>query len=507
MPAVDAARSGAVDPDVPPIESLVAADAEAPLRDEGAIRSGKLAGKSLWSAIFILAMPVLFQQFMAACVGLIDKILAGNLPKQIVVPALDAIGIGSYVGWLIGIAMAGLGIGGQAVIARGIGAGDLGQSGRALGQAVSLSIIWGTLVGMVMWLAAEPLARMCQLSDEATVYCTQYVRVIAYAMPCTGVMFVGAMCMHGAGETTRPSLIAVIVNVVNVGFAWMLSGVEIDYGGHVLKNPFPFDLNVIGIASGTAISYLAGAAMTVAVLIRGVKDLRLEARHMVPDLSMTRRIVRIGVPNFLEGMAMWGVNLVVLVFIGQIARRAMENGTSEGLQGAHIIAVQWEALSFLPGLAMGTAAGALAGQFLGAGNPGMARKSIIACTIVGCAVMGLLGVLFMTCGRLLTSIISSEAVHMDHTPNLLFIAGTIQIFFAIAMVIRYGLRGAGDAIWPFVITTISSYAVRLPLAWVLGIAMGLGIEGIWMGLCGEIVVRAALFAVRFGRGGWTKLKV
>lgn len=490
------------------VTSVVEPDAPLAEREaEGVIRSGKLAGKSMWAAIWILALPVLIQQFMAACVGLVDKVLTGSLPQDIVAPAMDAIGIGSYVGWLIGIAMAGLGIGGQVLIARGMGAGDLAQSGRALGQALALSVGWGTLVGAVMWLTAVPLARMCQLSDEATVYCQQYVHMIALAMPFTGIMMVGSMCMHGAGETTLPSLIALGVNVVNIVFSWMLSGVDVRLGEQVLINPFSFDLNVIGIAAGTAIGYFFGAVMTLWVLIRGVKDLRLERRHLALDMSMTRRIVYLGVPNFFEGLAMWGVNLFVLVFIGQIAKRAGENGVGEGFQGAHIIAVQWEALSFLPGFAMGTAAGALAGQYLGAGNPRMAARSIIACTAVACAIMGLFGFVFMFFGELLTSIISSDPIHLKHAPNLLFIAGTIQIFFAIGMVVRQGLRGAGDAIWPFVITTISSYFVRLPAAWLLGVYLGLGIEGIWYALCGELVVRGLLFAARFLQGGWKRLVV
>ena len=78
---------------------------------DGQIRSGRLVGKSLPLMIWILAMPALIQQFMAALVGLFDKILAGALPESIVVASLDGLGVGSYVGWLIGIAMAGIGIG------------------------------------------------------------------------------------------------------------------------------------------------------------------------------------------------------------------------------------------------------------------------------------------------------------------------------------------------------------------------------------------------------------
>lgn len=495
----------AIDPDTPPIEQMAMEDIEAAIASQGAIRSGKLAGKSMWSAIWILALPVLLQQLMASCVGLVDKVLAGNLPKAIVLPALGAIGIGSYVAWFIGIAMAGLGVGGQALIARAIGAGDAHQSGRALGQAITLSFLWGALVGVGMWISAGPLAAMCGLEGQSRLFCVQYVHMIALAMPCTGIMSVGAMCMFGAGETLRPSLIAVLMNVFNILFAWMLSGANVQFYGHVLENPFPFNWAVRGIGAGTALCYVFGAALTLAILIRGVKDLRLEARHLVPDQSMCWRIVYLGVPNFFEGLAMWGVSLIVLVFIGNIAKLAGDDAS--GLQGAHIIAVQWESLSFLPGFAMGTAAGALAGQYLGAGNQRMAHKSVLACTSVACIIMGVLGVLFMTEGRFLTSIISHEQVHLEHTPNLLATCGKVQVFFAIAMVLRQALRGAGDAIWPFLLTSASSYLVRLPLAWYLGVHLRMGIEGIWYGLCGELVIRSALFAARFFHGGWKSLRV
>ena len=69
---------------------------------------------------------------------------------------------------------------------------------------------------------------------------------------------------------------------------------------------------------------------------------------------------------------------IAVIGVGGGGGNAVNNMIAEGLQGAHIIAVQWEALSFLPGFAMGTAAGAMAGQYLGARNPVMAQKSIIA---------------------------------------------------------------------------------------------------------------------------------
>ncbi|MCP3906142.1 MAG: MATE family efflux transporter [Planctomycetes bacterium] len=503
--ARDEPEISAIEPDVP-IGAV--AETEALAEASGTIQSGKLAGKSMWAAIWILALPVFVQQTMAAFVGMADKLFAGQLPAGVRLPALDAIGIGSYVVWFIGIAMAGLGIGGQALIARAMGAGNPAQAHRALGQAMSVSVAWGVLVAAALWLSAGPIAAACSLSSDATAYYMQYVRTLAWGMPFAGIMMVGAMCLHGAGETMRPSVIALGVNVVNVILSWILSGADLRYGSladpSVLENPFAFDLHVRGIAAGTALSYAFGAAMTLIVLLRGVKDLRLQRRDIAWDPGMMRRIVRIGVPNFMEGISMWAVNLIVLMFIGIIE---ISSGQGEGLQGAHIIAVQWEAFSFLPGFAIGTAAGALAGQYLGAGNPRMAQRAVLCCCGLAAVVMGTFGVVFIVFGTELTTLISAEPIHLEHTPRLLMLGGFGQVFFAMAMVIRQGLRGVGDTRWTFVITTVSSYGVRMPAAYLLGVTLGLGIEGIWIGLVGEFAVRAALFAARFFHGGWKRLEV
>lgn len=500
----------ALGPSDPPDALLVGAEEGALEEARGTIRAGRLAGKGMWPAIWILALPVLFQQFMAALVGLVDKLFAGSLPDSVVVPAMDAIGVGSFVGWFIGIAMAGLGVGAQAIIARAMGSGRRDEAELALGQALALSVFWGVVVALAMWAMVTPLARMSGLSDEAVIHCREYVGLIALGMPACGVMMVGSMCLYGAGETMRPSLIAVAVNVVNVAFSWLLSGIVVRAGEWSLPHPLPIDPSiwgVRGIALGTTIGYVAGAVATVMVLRRGVRDLVLVTRTLRPRLDMGTRIARLGIPNFLEGIAMWAVNLFIMYFIGLVAVRQANGDAGEGLVGAHIIAIQWEALSFLPGFAMGTAAGALAGQYLGAGNPAMARRAIAACTLVGMVMMGAFGLIFMAAGAPLTRLISDHPVHLEHAPNLLLIIGSVQVFFALSMVTRQGLRGVGDVRWTLFITTFSSYALRLPLAYLFGVVLGLGLEGIWIGMSAEIVIRGAMFGVRFLRSGWERVRV
>ncbi len=475
----------------------------------GAIRGGSLAGKTMWAAIWLLAIPILVQQILVATVGLADKIFAGALPAEVVLPAMDAIGIGSYIGWFIAIAVSGVGIGAQALIARAMGCGDVASSEKVLGQSLMLAFVWGSIVAVALWFGAVPLGELCHLSAEANVYLIQYIRVVAIGMPACSVMTTGAMALHGSGDTIRPAAVAIIVNIVNVFVSWGLSGADVRFGESLLQNPMSWDLHVIGIAAGTACAYFVGGLLIVLVLVRGIKDLQLHFRDLIPDFALFWRIAKIGVPNFFEGLSMWAANLFVLQFIGQIAvkmARELDSGEPviQGLQGAHVIGVQWESFSFLPGFAIGIAAGTLAGQYLGANNVNQAKKAVIACVFLAILFMGTLGVVMMFAGHALTAIISTEPLHLELVPQLLFIAGVTQVGFAIMMVLRQALKGVGDTVWTLLITSFSSWCIRLPAVWFLGVYLDLGLIGIWYALCGEMVIRALFFAIRFWQGGWVK---
>ena len=249
---------------------------------------------------------------------------------------------------------------------------------KTLGQAISVSVIWGVLCGFAMWFLADELASIGELSSQATEFCIQYVRVFAISMPFFGVVMVGAMCMHGAGETVRPFVISVAINIVNVSLSWMLCGADIDFGDSVLVNPFSFDLDVLGIALGSVFGIFIGAVLTLLILLRGIKDLKLKPTSLLPSPAMAWRVIKIGIPNFLEGMAMWTANIFVLGFIGtsperpSVCRHGLRRPgihrsgrRRRGLQGAHIIAVG--VLQF-PSGSRSASRRSLAGQYLGAGN-------------------------------------------------------------------------------------------------------------------------------------------
>ncbi len=479
------------------------------MSDDRQIKAGRLAGKSLPTAIVLVAAPVLLEQFLAAFVGLVDKVLTGGLPTG-ATAALDGVGIGAYVGWFIGISLSALGIGGLAIISRSLGKGDVRSAELGLGQATTFSVIWGVILAFALHAAAPLLAKIGGLSPEAAEACTVYVRRIALGLPFASLTMVGIMSLHGAGEAVRPFFIMLVVNIVNIVVSWQLSGSVVAVFGRSFASSGA--MGVEGIATGTVISRIVGAVLVFALIVHGVQDLRLRRWALRPDSEMLRRIIRVGLPAFGDGMAMWVGNILVVGIVGMIAaQQALElglvSGTQDGLIGAHIIGVQWEAFSFLPGFALGTAAATLVGQYLGAGNREMATRAIWACTAVAAVFMGAAGFGFIFGGEFLTRQISRDPLHLEIAPELLRICGFVQVFFAMAMVIREAIKGAGDTRWALWINLIGTYGIRVPFSYWIGYKAGGGLVGVWWVLCLEIVVRALLFLVRLLHGGWKRIEV
>jgi putative MATE family efflux protein len=489
------------------------------LTPDGRLRAGKLAGLTMRRAIWVLAWPVLVDSVLNSLVGLTDTVLAAGISE----PATDAIGSAIYVMWFVGLFFMALDVGATALISRAVGGRRMAVANAGVGQAMLLAVVIGLSLGAVLFLLVGPMTFVMGLKGDAAEAFRTYLRLMALDVPMMSILFAGIACLRGAGDSFRPMQAMIVVNIVNMALTWTLSGVSLRHvsivaGRHVesvvFHNPSPLHWNIAGIAVGTMLAHPTGAALMVWTLTHPRGVLRLKAHRLRPHWHTMRRIVRVGFPNFLEMIGMFFGNFPILLMVGWLGA---------GLVGAHMVAIRVEAFSFQPGFAMGIAAAALAGQYLGAGSPSMARRAVVLCTIVGASIMGAMGLAFMLVPRTIVGWISPQEMHLAITPQCLRITGAVQIPFAISLVLRSAMRGAGDVRVVMWLTWLSTYAVRLPLAYAFsGVQIPLpggqkvanpfhlhepGLAGLWIGLCLEIFFRAGAFSWRFLQGGWLRQRV
>ena len=445
------------------------------------------AWRALLPALLALAAPLVVENFLHILVGLTDTYIANRLEPA----AAAAIGPIAYVTWFLGLTTGAVGTGSTALISRASGARDRRTARSAVGQSILLAVAVGAVLSVVLLTLAEPLSKLFGLEDPvAQGYIADYLRILGVGVPLATSTFIGNACLRGAGDTLTPALAMVVIDVVNMGLSWGLC-----FG----VGPVPA-MGFAGIAWGTSIAYGGGAFVVLAVLLRGRgrSGLRLFTHRLRPAPKTMRRILKVGVPSGVEGVIFWSANFVVL---------HTANTLGNVPAAAHNIVVRVEALSYMTGFAIATAAATMVGQSLGRRDPDRARLSGTLAFALGGGIMVGCGVGFVAFPRFLCGLMTTDPATADAAAASLRVVGFAQAGFAAMMIYGGALRGAGDTTAVMLRNLGSAFALRVPGALIVVYWFGLGLTAIWAVLAVDLTCRGLLLAGRFYRGKWTETEV
>ncbi len=444
-----------------------------------------------------LAWPVLVEQLLVMMVGLVDLWLTG---KYLLPPHLAAIGLMSYVLWLIPCMYGIVAIGALALIARYVGRGDHEKASLVANQAMLAGTILAASITMLVWLGAGPFISLIRLPADSVALAEQYMATITPILPLMMVQIVGIACLRGAGDTFSGFATMALVNVVNITVG---ASLVIGWG------PVP-RLGWPGLAIGTACGYATGGSVVFLLLARGRWGLRLRWSDFSWDRDLMRRMLKVGLPGGIDQTAVVCCHLWFLSIINSL-------GTLPA--AAHGLAVRIESLAYLPGTAFQVAAATMAGQYLGAGDRRRAMRSVLLSLFIGGGLMMTAAILFFFGGHVLTGVFLGQntAETAKLTVPLLRIVAVAMAPFAVSMILVGGLRGAGDTRWPLLFTIIGFVMVRIPLAYILawdrvvipGLdivipGFSLGVIGAWYAMCTDVTLRSFLVSWRFLHGGWQR---
>ncbi len=480
-----------------PIEhALVTAPGGAAASTASPILRGNVGRALIW-----LALPVLGEQVLNMCVLLTDMFLAGFISPE----ATVAVGLAAQFAWLVGIIFGLVGTAATAMVARAIGQQRPDEANHFANQAVAMAIGMGAAASITVISMAAYVPTLFGLHSGAAALATHFIRIHGLGQVLWGAMFVGNACMRGVGDTRTPLRLMAVVNLCNMAVSAVLS---LGLPGVVPR------LGVSGIAAGTAIAQTFGGILVMATLARGggrakaavitgAAALRLRLHQMRPCPATIWRLLRIGVPAGLDGVTIW---------VGQLLFVRIINGLAAGdeqthIYAAHIIGIRIESLSYLSAYAWATAAATMVGQSLGARDPDRAERSGQIAARQAAAIAVVLTVFYLTMAPRLYGLFTSQQRVIDiGVPALRWLA-LFQISCVLMIVYPGALRGAGDTRFPLMFAVVGMAFVRLPLAWLGGHVLRWGLPGAWIGMFGDMTMRALLGAWRFRQGGWKRIRV
>jgi putative MATE family efflux protein len=442
--------------------------------------------RSLFPGIIHLTLPLAVTGQLENLVGFADLFMVRKLGPA----AISAVGISNQVVMLMGITMVAVTTGTMTLVAQAIGAKSMTEASSAAKQSLLLIGMLSVLISLVGVAGARPMLVALSVAPEVVALGTPYLRVFFAGISLMTLNFVLTTCLQAAGDTRTPMYISVLINAVKLGASYLFI-----FGFWEIP-----PLGVTGAALGTLVGRLCGLGAGFCVAYSGrfrfgfVRGTRYRF-----NLQLARRLLRIGVPSALQGLFRNGSNLIFVKFVALSAQ-------STTAVAAFSIGNQVERVLRRTSLAFGTAATALVGQSLGAGDPEAADRRGWTTQLAAVVTGVLLGLPVIFFAGPMMRLFSQQAGVIEIGTRYLYAIALSEPFLSASITSGGGLRGAGDTIPAFRYTVISLWFVRLPAAYLLGFTLGLDTSGLWTALFVSAVAQGVLTVRIYAKGDWKTRK-
>jgi len=401
---------------------------------------------------------------------------------------IAAVGVASIIVMLVVSVKMGLAVGARAMIARFIGSGDTEGANHIAQQAFVISAVFGVVMTVIGVSLAEPILILFGLEADVVAQGAAYMRIVFVGWTPFSFWLMEYTVMQASGDTMTPMKIAFFWSLVHVALCPFLV-----FGWWIFPR-----LGVSGAALTNVVSQTVGMLLGLWYLFTGRTRIRLTLRNFRLDLNIIWRIVRIGIPATVMSAQRSIGGLLLMRFITPFGTLAV---------AAHSLAQKADSVLFMPGGAVGQAAGVLVGQNLGAHQPERAERN-------GWQAVGWVEG-FMIIGAVAIFLWAEHIVGIFSTePDVVAITSTFMRIHAVGClvsgftgVLQNSISGAGDTVPPMLVSLVILWLVQLPLAFFLSQVTDLGVYGVRWAMVASMFVGAAFYTTYFRLGRWKRKKI
>ncbi len=477
---------------------------------------------SILKNLLSLGWPMSVNAILTMLGPTIDMIWVGRLGDA----SLAGVGVAGTVVMMVNSARMGLTTGTRAMIARFVGAGNTEGANHVAQQAFVVSAAFSVFMAVIGIILAEPIMRVFGLEEDVVTEGATYMRIMFVGSLAMSFRMMGESVMQASGDAMTPMLASVIFRVLHLVLCpflvlgwWIFPHMGVS--GAAVTNVFSQGLGAAvglwALFAGRSISFdtnrwrqkavnsdygIVGRAFGFLAVWRlvqmGSSRLRMSLRNFSFDRSIVWRIVRIGIPSSITGIERSFANLLLVGFVSPFGTTAVT---------AHSLIQRVAQFANMAGMGLGQAAGVLAGQNLGAQQPGRAERTgwIAAGLFSVLMVVTSIAVFFWAEG--IIGIFSSEPATRALGGDFLRIEIVSFMVFGLVMVLTQCLNGVGDTWIPMFTTLLTMWLVQVPMAYFLPKYTSIGVYGVRWGIVTAIVLRAFIYTAYFKAGRWKRKKV
>ena len=413
-----------------------------------------------------LSIPAILTQIATIVMQYIDSAMVGRLGEN----ASAAIGLVSTSTWLFSGILTALAIGFSVQIAHHFGAKEYREGRIVLRHGLVFTSLISLILLIIGCSIAYPLPMLLRADSSIWNDASLYFLVFALSVPFLMLNNICASSLQCSGNMVVPSILNAVMCLFDVVFNLI----------------FIPKFGVLGASIGTALSVVVTSIIMFIICCFIDEKLRILNKDNTKfNKGIISKAIKIFMPIALEQIARSGAMIVSTGIIAPLGNIAI---------AANSFAVTVESVCYMPGFGVQSAATTLVGQEMGAGNYKKAKAygniSIWLGSIIMTAMATLIFVLCPYIFKLLTPVEEVQVLAV----TVLRIGCFAEPLYGVSIVAAGALRGAEDTLVPSILNLVSIWIVRITLAIILVIPLGL--VGVWLANTIELCIRGTLLLIR-----------
>lgn len=442
---------------------------------------------SIRKAILLLAIPMMLEMMMESVFALVDLYFVGHLPNSS--HAIQTVGLTESVLTIIYSLAIGMSMAATAVVARRIGEKNPEAAAKAGMQTIVISMFVNVIISLAGLFYAKEILLLMGASEETALQGTNFVRIMMGGSMVIMLLFLINGIFRGAGNAAIAMKSLWIANLANI----LLCPLFIRGLG-----PVPA-FGLTGAAIATTIGRGLGVSYQVYHLVKGNGALKIKLSYFKPHWEQIKAIVKIAAPGILQFV----IASCSWIFLAQLVATTGGDHGSAGYQTA----LRLMMFFLLPAWGLSNAAATLVGQNLGAKRVDRAEKSVFVTMKYTVIFMGLVTVLFLTCGTYFASFFTTDPQIKSVAVEALRTLSYGFIIYGMGMVLTSAFNGAGDTWTPTKINVVAFWLFQIPFAYFLAEYLDMGPKGVfWAIPSAEVGITFAAYFL-FKKGKWKKMEV
>ena len=441
--------------------------------------------------IFDLTWPALAENLLASLVSIVDMLMVSSLGAY----AINAVGLVTQPRFVLLAAFMALNIGSTAMVARFKGARERENASIVLNQSLLMTFMLTAIICVTMFYAGEPLVRLLagsNISEQAIQAGSAYLRIQVIGFPTLSFTFCINAILRGVGNTRASFYTNASANLVNVFFNYCMIGGNLGFPAW----------GVAGASVATVIGQFSGLCIALFTVLRGKEYVSFNVGYLKkPDFQMIKRILRIGLPAFIEQ---------IIMRVGMMLFTVIVTSLGDNSYASHMVAMNIQNLSFTTGMAFGTAATTLVGQCLGRARSDLAKLYVKMTQNLGLIVSSIVAISMFFGAEWITSMYSDDLEIIRLAALMLRIIAITNPISNARFVYISALRGAGDSRFAAVVTFFGVILIRPLISFILITTMlpfQIGLMGVWIGLSSDSIICFIMSRLRYARGKWIGIRV